>query len=207
MDRINNARRTIFICALLAILTSAAFWPVLHNGFVNYDDPEYVTENLHVDTGLSAANVRWAFTSQHGGNWHPLTSISHMLDVQLFGLNPARHHLINLLFHIGNVVLLYLLLQGWTGRTWASACVAVLFAVHPLHVESVAWVAERKDVLSGFFFLLTLCAYGKYGKSEVQSPTSYARSASDDKESEENPEREMGSKIVYYLFALVLFAL
>src|SRR5689334_20472425 len=149
MDRINSAPRTILICFLLATLTLAAFWPVLHNGFVNYDDPEYVTDNPHVTTGLTAANVRWAFTAQHGGNWHPLTSISHMIDVQLFGLKSTWHHLVNLLFHTVNVVLLYLLFERLTGRTWSSACVAGLFAVHPLHVESVAWAAERKDVLSG----------------------------------------------------------
>src|SRR5882762_2671643 len=162
MDRIKNATRTVFICALLAILTCAAFWPVLGNGFVNYDDPEYVTENPHVQTGLTARNIRWAFTSQHGGNWHPLTSLSHMVDVQLFGLKAGWHHAVNLLFHVANVALLYLLLQGLTGQTWRSASVAALFAVHPLHVESVAWVAERKDVLSGFFGLLTLMAYAKY---------------------------------------------
>src|SRR5690349_3553418 len=107
MDRINNARRTVLICALLAILTFAAFWPVLQNGFVNYDDPEYVTENPHVQTGLTAANLHWAFTSQHGGNWHPLTSISHMLDVQVFAVNARWHHAINLLLHITNVLLLF----------------------------------------------------------------------------------------------------
>jgi len=176
MDRIKNAPRTVFICALLAILTWAAFWPMLHNGFVNYDDPEYVTENPHVQTGLTAANFRWALTSQHGGNWHPLTSLSHMMDVQLFDLQAGWHHAVNLLFHSVNVILLYLLLEGLTGGTWRSVCVAALFAVHPMHVESVAWVAERKDVLSGFFGLLTLMAYAKYvtraegAKSEIRNP-------------------------------------
>src|ERR1051326_2017148 len=196
MDHINKSPRAVLICLLLAILTWAAFWPVLHNGFVNYDDPEYVTENPHVQTGLTAANVRWAFSSQHGGNWHPLTSISHMLDVQLFGLKASWHHLINLLFHTANVILLYLLLERLTGRTWRSASVAALFAVHPLHVESVAWVAERKDVLSTFFFLLTLWAYWEYtrGKSEIQNP-----------KSETNPKFE--ARKIYYTAALVLFAL
>src|SRR4051812_745462 len=176
MDRINKAPRALLICLLLAILTWTAFWPVLHNNFVNYDDPEYVTENGHVSTGLTAANVRWAFTAQHGGNWHPLTSLSHMLDVQLFGLKPNWHHFVNLVFHTANVVLLYLLLARVTRRTWASASVAALFAVHPLHVESVAWVAERKDVLSTFFFLLTLWAYVEYANSKVPTLISQGES-------------------------------
>jgi tetratricopeptide (TPR) repeat protein len=197
MDRIKNAPRTLFVCALLAILTWAAFWPVLHNGFVNYDDPEYVTDNPHVQTGLTAANVRWALTNQHGGNWHPFTSVSHMLDVQLFGLQASWHHAVNLLFHTFNAMLLFLLLQGMTARTWRSACVAALFAVHPLHVESVAWIAERKDVLSGFFGLLSLIAYAKYvdeTKSEIRNPKSEASS-----------KRKI--RIVYYFLALVFFAL
>src|SRR5436190_8693671 len=205
MDRINNVPRTVFICALLAILTLAAFWPVLQNGFVNYDDPEYVTENPHVQTGLTAANIRWAFTSQHGGNWHPLTSLSHMLDVQLFGLKAGWHHGVNLLFHTANALLLYLLLQGLTGRMWRSACVAAIFAVHPLHVESVAWVAERKDVLSGFFGLLTLMLYAKYAssvegvgraKSEIRNP-----------KSETNPKPEFRKEIAFYALTLLFFAL
>jgi FOG: TPR repeat len=214
MDRINNVPRTVFICALLAILTLAAFWPVLQNGFVNYDDPEYVTENPHVQTGLTAANIRWAFTSQHGGNWHPLTSLSHMLDVQLFGLKAGWHHGVNLLFHTANALLLYLLLQGLTGRMWRSACVAAIFAVHPLHVESVAWVAERKDVLSGFFGLLTLMLYAKYAssvegvgraKSEIRNSTSSVKSTTEVEKSEGNSKGE--TRIAYYCFALVFFAL
>jgi tetratricopeptide (TPR) repeat protein len=216
MDRINNVPRTVFVCALLAILTSAAFWPVLRNGFVNYDDPEYVTENPHVQTGLTSANIRWAFTSQHGGNWHPLTSVSHMLDAQLFGLKASWHHAVNLLFHSGNVVLLYLLLQGLTRRVWRSACVAALFAVHPLHVESVAWVAERKDVLSGFFGLLTLVAYAKYAsnaeaagrtKPEIRNSTSFVKSTTEVKKSEANPKGKVRRKTIFYAFALVFFAL
>lgn len=196
MDRINKAPRGLLICLLLAMLTLAAFWPVLHNGFVNYDDPEYVTENPHIRTGLTGANVHWAFINQHGGNWHPLTSISHMLDVQLFGLRANWHHGINLLFHTINVVLLFLLLEQLTGRRWPSASVAALFAVHPLHVESVAWVAERKDVLSTFFFLLTLGAYVKYVSS---------RTRREQKKSEINPKTQIGK--FYYCLALVLFAL
>jgi tetratricopeptide (TPR) repeat protein len=205
MDRTKNAPRTVFICALLAILTCAAFWPVLRNGFVNYDDPEYVTENPHIQTGLTAANIRWALTSQHGGNWHPLTTVSHMLDVQFFGLKASWHHAVNLLFHTLNALLVYLLLQGLTGRAWRSACVAALFAVHPMHVESVAWVAERKDVLSGFFGLLTLVAYGKYvrsgdgggqAKSEIRNP-----------KSETSSKFEFRRSVIFYVLALLLFAL
>src|SRR5215469_10460738 len=115
MDRIKNAPRTILVCALLAILTFAAFWPVLQNEFVIYDDPQYVTENPHIQTGLRADNVRWALTAEHGGNWHPLTSISHMVDVQLFGLKARGHHAVNLLFHTADAVLLFLLLDRLTG--------------------------------------------------------------------------------------------
>jgi tetratricopeptide (TPR) repeat protein len=205
MDHINNARRTVFVCALLAILTWAAFWPVLHNGFVNYDDPEYVTENPHVQTGLTTANIHWALTNPHGGNWHPLTSVSHMLDVQLFGQQASWHHAINLLFHTANAVLLYLLLQGLTGRAWRSACVAALFAVHPLHVESVAWMAERKDVLSGFFGLLTLTAYGKYAAGLERSGK--AKSETRSSKLETNPKFKVRKRVIFYALALLFFAL
>jgi tetratricopeptide (TPR) repeat protein len=205
MDRIKNVPRTVFVCALLAILTLAAFWPVLQNGFVNYDDPEYVTENPHVQTGLTAANVRWALTSQHGGNWHPLTSLSHMLDVQLFGLKAGWHHAINLLFHTANAVLLYLLLQRLTGRPWRSAFVAALFAVHPLHVESVAWVAERKDVLSGFFGLLTLMAYAKYASGVEQSGK--VKSENRTPKLETNSKGKVRKRVIFYALTLLFFAL
>jgi protein O-mannosyl-transferase len=205
MDRIKNAPRTILICALLAILTFAAFWPVLRNGFVNYDDPEYVTENPHVQTGLNADNLRWALTSQHGGNWHPLTTSSHMLDVQLFGLKARWHHAVNLVFHTANAALLFLLLEGLTGRTWRSACVAALFAVHPLHVESVAWVAERKDVLSGFFGLLMLIAYVKYVRSVERAGE--AKSEIRNPKLETNSKFEIQRSVIFYGLALLLFTL
>ncbi len=156
-------RKITLLLALLLILgTLAIYAPSLHNGFVNYDDPAYVTANAHVRQGLSWSNVRWAFTATVEANWHPLTWISHMADVQFFGLSPARHHLTSVLLHAVNVVLLFLLLARSTGYTLRSAVVAALFAVHPLNVESVAWVAERKSVLCTLVFLLTLWAYGWY---------------------------------------------
>ena len=139
----------------------AVFLPVVGLDFTNYDDPDYVT-HPRIQAGLTWESVCWAFTHAHSGNWHPLTSISHMLDCQLYGLKPAGHHLTNLLFHTTNSLLLFLLLRGLTGAVWRSACVAALFALHPLHVESVAWVSERKDVLSGVFWMLTLLCYARY---------------------------------------------
>jgi len=138
------------------------FSPALRNGFTGYDDPDYVTDNVHVNTGLSRQNFVWALTAAHSSNWHPLTWISHQVDCTLFGLNPAGHHLTNLLLHTANTVLLFLWLSGATGFRGRSAFVALVFGLHPLHVESVAWVAERKDVLSTLFGMLTLVAYSAY---------------------------------------------
>lgn len=152
------------IILTLIIITLAVYWRAGTNGFLNLDDPSYVTENVHVTSGLTLDSVRWAFTSTEEGNWHPVTWLSHMLDCQVFGLNPQGHHLTNVFLHIANAVLLFLLLAGITGRPWQGAAVAALFALHPLHVESVAWVSERKDVLSTFFFLATLMAYARYIK-------------------------------------------
>ena len=152
------------ICLTLAAITFAAYWPVVGHGFVNYDDDDYVTDNLHVKRGLTASSVTWAFTTFHEANWHPLTWISHMLDVSLFGQNAGGHHATNLLLHIASTILLFLAMRRMTGFVWRSAFVAALFAVHPLHVESVAWVAERKDVLSTFFLMLTLLAYARYAE-------------------------------------------
>jgi len=148
--------------ALLATATLAAFAGVLDHDWLRLDDPGYVLENPHVNGGLTAAGLRWALTRPHGGNWHPLTSASHMLDVTLFGLAPAGHHAVNLLLHTLNAVLLALVLFRFSGAWWRSVLVAALFALHPLRVESVAWISERKDVLSGLFFLLTLAAYGRW---------------------------------------------
>jgi hypothetical protein len=174
MDLTPKTRRTILIGLLLGAVTLIAFWPQTGHDFITYDDSFYLTENSHVQQGLTWANVAWAFRTGETGNWHPLTWLSHMLDVQLFGLRPGGHHLTSLLFHAANEVLLFLLLQRMTGAAWRGAFVAALFALHPLHVQSVAWAAERKDVLSAFFFLLTLWAYVRY--AEVQSLKSKAQS-------------------------------
>jgi protein O-mannosyl-transferase len=155
-------KRTLILGLLLAMLTLALYNPVSHFQFLNFDDDEYVTNNLHVQAGLNWDTVSWAFRSTEAVNWHPLTWISHAVDCQLFHLNPAGHHYVNVLLHACNVVLLFLLLQRGTGRTWRSLTVAALFAVHPINVESVAWVAERKNVLCTLFFLLALGAYGWY---------------------------------------------
>jgi protein O-mannosyl-transferase len=156
-------RLRLFLAFLLFVGTLALYAPATRNGFVNYDDPDYVTKNVHVLQGLTRPNLAWAFsTSNPAGNWHPLTWISHMTDVQWYATNAAGHHLTNILLHSLDVALLFLLLEFATGMTWRSAAVAVLFAVHPLNVESVAWVAERKAVLSVLFFLLALWAYGRY---------------------------------------------
>jgi hypothetical protein len=152
------------VCLLLgaAFLT---FGPVLDNDFINYDDTAYVTECPQVQAGLTRDSVRWAFTTREASNWHPLTWLSLMLDRQLFGPRPFGFHLTNLLLHLANTVLLFVVLRAMTGLRWRSAFVAALFALHPLHVESVAWVAERKDVLSTFFALLALLAYAWYARS------------------------------------------
>ena len=150
------------ICAVLAGITWLVFGQTIAHQFVTYDDPQYVYENAKVAAGLSPESVAWAFTHTVGGNWHPLTVISHMLDCQLYGLKPAGHHFTNVLLHTIAVILLFLVLRRMTGTLWQSAFVAALFAIHPLHVESVAWISERKDLLSAVFFMLTLGAYIRY---------------------------------------------
>jgi len=154
--------RLALAAALVALLTLPVYAPVRHHEFVNYDDTLYVTDNPEVQHGLSAAGVRWAFTTNMGGNWQPLTVLSHMLDCELFGLDAGRHHLTSLALHLLDAEVLLLVLTGMTGALWPSAWVAALFAVHPLHVESVAYVAQRKDVLSTLFWLLTIGAYARY---------------------------------------------
>jgi tetratricopeptide (TPR) repeat protein len=154
--------RPRLIALLLALVTLVVYLPVGTHDFVNYDDTDYVTENSFVKSGLTWAGIQWAFTSFHAGNWHPVTWLSLMLDDELFGLNAGAFHFVNALFHAANVLLLFVLLLRLTNSLWPSAFIAALFAWHPLHVESVAWIAERKDVLSTFFALLTLLAYTKY---------------------------------------------
>jgi tetratricopeptide (TPR) repeat protein len=153
------------ICLALVIVTIAAFWQLKDSGFVNFDDQLYVYENTYIQSGINTDSIKLAFSSdlaKHSGHWHPLTWLSLMLDHSLFGLNPTGYHLVNLLFHVLNTVFLFLVLRRMTGALWPSAFVAALFAIHPLHVESVAWVVERKDVLSTFFWMLTMGAYSYY---------------------------------------------
>ena len=158
-----NKRHFYMICIFLVVATLAVYWQVLDSDFV-YDDEEYVTENIRVHKGVTFDSLTWAFTSSYASNWHPLTWISHMIDCQFYGLNPRGHHLASLLFHVANALLLLLILVRMTGALWQSSFVAAFFALHPLHVESVAWVAERKDVLSTFFMMLTVWAYILYVK-------------------------------------------
>lgn len=160
----SSPKRNLILCLLLVTCTLALYNAVNQNGFVNYDDDVYVTANRHVQSGLRWSTIRWAFTTFDAANWHPLTWISHALDYQLFKLNPAGHHYTNVLLHCACVVLLFLLLVDATGRPWPSLTAAAIFGVHPLNVESVAWVAERKNVLSMLFLLLALWAYQRYAK-------------------------------------------
>lgn len=153
-------RKLIFL--LLTAATLIVYWPLQHHDFINYDDPAYVTSNRHVQSGLTVGGIRWAATTMELSNWHPLTWLSHMADYDLFGTNPAGHHWTNLLFHLLNANLLCYILHRLTGAFWKSAMVAALFALHPLNVESVAWVSERKNVLSTFFWMLTVLAYAYY---------------------------------------------
>jgi tetratricopeptide (TPR) repeat protein len=156
---------TACICVCLFVLTWVVFGQTLRYDFVNYDDPRYVYQNTRITSGINFANVAWAFSHIHSENWHPLTTITHMLDCQLHGLNAGWHHSTNVLLHCLAVILLFVALERMTGALWRSAFVSAVFAVHPLHVESIAWIAERKDVLSAFFFMLTLLAYLHYTRA------------------------------------------
>ena len=160
-----------FICVFLILSTFVLYWPVHNHNFIYYDDIQYIVNNPHVNTGLSWQNFLWAFNIGYASNWHPLTWLSHMLDCQLFGLNPGPQHIINVCFHIANTLLLFIVLQRMTRALWASALVSTVFALHPLHIESVAWLAERKDVLSTFFWMLTMLAYARY--AERPNPARY----------------------------------
>jgi Tfp pilus assembly protein PilF len=157
-----SIRAELLICLFLVTVTFAVYWQVRSFTFVNYDDSQYVTENQYVKDGLNYKSIRWAFSSYHAANWHPFTWLSHMLDIQLYGMNPGAHHQTNLIFHIVNALLLFFVFRKMTSNLWQSGFVAALFALHPLHVESVAWVAERKDVLSTFFWMLTMFSYARY---------------------------------------------
>jgi tetratricopeptide (TPR) repeat protein len=184
--KLTKSRLGAVICLALALGTFALYLPVRHNGFTNFDDDGYITGNPHVTTGLTRSNIVWGFTHVHEGYWIPLTWISHMMDCQWFGLNAGGHHLVSVLFHIANTLLLFGWLFQLTGATWRSALVAALFAWHPMHVESVAWACERKDVLSAFFWLLALIAYARYATARASA----------------NPARA----VLSYVLALLMFA-
>ena len=156
---------TYLIVIFLIVASFIAYGQILGNGFVNFDDHSYITENSHIKSGITPESIKWAFTSVFHSNWHPLTLLSHMLDWSLFGANASGHHLINLLLHIGSVLFLFFFLNKTTRSLWSSAFVAALFALHPLRVESVAWAAERKDVLSVFLGLASIYAYACYAES------------------------------------------
>lgn len=196
----------------LGLLVFLTFLPALKNDFVSLDDTEYVLANLHVQQGLKLEAVQWAFVTFYPANWHPLTWLSHMLDCQLFGLRPWGHHLTGILLHSANTGLLLLVLRALTGSFWRSLLVAALFGLHPLRVESVAWVAERKDVLSAFFFLLTLWSYSKFARHHQEagiSSTSRVRSSLTQPQSTGGAslwERCFGSGFPWYILTLVLFA-
>jgi hypothetical protein len=165
-----QGRRTdLLVCALLAATVLAVWSGTLRNGFVGSDDDFYVYENPHVLSGVTPSSVGWAFSTMYYGWWHPVTWLSHMLDVQLFGLSPAGHHATSLVLHTANTLLLYLLLSSMTGARWRSAAAAALFGLHPMRVESVAWVSERKDLLSAFFGLLSIAAYLRYVRGKAKA--------------------------------------
>lgn len=161
MDKTKKSRTWLFICVLI-LLVLIAFEPVRHNDFIDYDDPDYITQNPHIQSGFSLSSIRWAFTAGHSSNWHPLTWLSHLLDVQLFGLNPLGHHLHNVVLHAISVILLFGMLRYMLSASWISFFIAAAFGLHPLRVESVAWASERKDVLSVLLFMLTLVSYLYY---------------------------------------------
>src|SRR6266568_7033039 len=177
---IKRLGQPVFICLWLALVTVLVYEPVFHAQFIGYDDPGYVTANPQVLSGATLANLRWAFVTSHTGNWHPVTWISLMLNSQYLGSSAGAFHAVNLLLHVANTLLLFLWLYGATGTKWRGALVAALFALHPLHVQSVAWISERKDVLSTLFWMLTLLVYTDYAKT---------------------------GRISHYFFALLLFGI
>jgi hypothetical protein len=201
------------VCLGLALAVLVVFLPATRHEFVNYDDLEYVTQNGHVQAGLMWESVAWALSSTQASNWHPLTWLSHMLDCQLYGLKAGGHHLTNLLLHAVNTLLLFLVLRQMTGATWRSAFVAALFGLHPLHVESVAWVAERKDVSSTLFWMLTLWTYALYvargegGGARGEGGASNLRSAQHATQITRPSSGLTQSATLHYSLALVCFAL
>ncbi|MDW7978972.1 MAG: tetratricopeptide repeat protein [Verrucomicrobiales bacterium] len=188
----------VVILLVLSAVVLLVYLPAVQFDFLNYDDPDYVTENPHVLQGLTGESVKWAFTATHAFNWHPVTWLSHMLDVELFGTGPAGPHLVNVLLHAANALLVLWLLVRMTGRLWPGAFVAAFFALHPLRVESVAWVSERKDVLSTFFGLLTLLFYVLFAQAQV--------GGQNDDKPDADPGRKKKARF-YYAIALAWFAL
>jgi tetratricopeptide (TPR) repeat protein len=206
--RLDRSRLIVCVCLLLAGITLVCYWPVTTHQFICLDDHYHLFESPHISSGLTWAGVRWAFSTGYGCNWHPLTWISFMQDSQMYGMNARGFLLTNLLLHTANSVLLFLLLNAMTQRLWPSALVAGLFAWHPLHVESVAWASERKDVLSTFFFLLTLWAYERYvwrGSSlEIRGSKFDANS---NKGNFKNSAPRSSHSALFKLLALLFFAL
>jgi hypothetical protein len=208
--------RTWLLCALLALLTLALYWPAGRCDFVDLDDPGYVFENQVVRQGVSASGLMWALADAHESNWHPVTWVSHMLDCQCFGLRPGAHHFVSVGLHCANAVLLFLLLRALTGAFWRCAVAAAAFAWHPLRVESVAWISERKDVLSGLFFLLTLWAYARYVEERsggvmewwsIGKGKSIGRNQASGVQHSSTPALHCSAAARFYALALLFFAL
>ena len=164
---ISSKEQILIVYVVLAAITLAVFWQVNQYDFIKLDDNIYVTDNFRIKSGISLEGIRWAFSTTYAQFWHPLTWLSLMFDYLLFGLNAGGYHMTNLILHILSTLLLFWLFNRMTGALWKSAFVAALFALHPLHVESVAWISERKDVLSAFFWMLTLCLYVYYTEKPV----------------------------------------
>jgi Flp pilus assembly protein TadD len=198
--------RTTWICSLLALVTFAVYWQVASFQFTNFDDPDMVSQNPIVRAGLTTPGLWWGLTTSWYDFWHPMVWWSFMLDCQLFGLNAGWHHLMNLAFHVANTLLLFIVLQRMTAATWRSAMVAALFALHPMHVESVAWIAERKDTLSAFFFLLTLLAYVGYVQSKSGPHSADAVPNSKSTQGSHAPTLPRSS-LLYYSLSLLFFTL
>ncbi len=198
-------RRAGVICLALFVLTLGVFWPALHGDFLSYDDDGFVTNNRYVSRGFTSEGWAWAWTTGHYGLWHPLTWLSHMLDAELYGLYPGGHHATSLFIHAASVVLLFLWLRNMTGALWRSACVAALFGLHPLRVESVAWIAERKDVLGAFFWMLTLLAYARYAAS-LKSRAGAGPGVKDLAQSAESKPVWLRYVVVVLCFALALLS-
>ena len=155
-----NRHRNVLICLLLTTAVLVVYWQVQNFDFIDYDDNIYIIENTHIQTGLTFQNIAWAFRDTHVGHWHPLTWFSHMLDWRLFRANPGGHHWTSIILHVANTLLLFLVFKRMTAEVWKNAFIAALFGVHPLNVESVVWIAERKNVLSMFFLIVTIWVSG-----------------------------------------------